>query len=253
MATEKTDAIVLRVVDFSETSCIVSLYTRDFGKVSAIAKGARRRKSPFEAALDLLALCRIVFVHKTSESLDILTEAKLQRRFRSASTDLKRLYSGLFVIELLQVLTDEGDANPKLFELALESIQQIDESTDAELVLIRFQIRALGLLGHGPELHACVGCGQPLEETKSGESKRIFFGMHDGGVLCTECRRARKAVVSVSQDGIKTLRNLADPNCDRQRMEMPSKVAGEIGALTRKYISHLIGFEPKLVRFLDGN
>ena len=83
MAAEKTDAIVLRVIDFSETSCVVTLMTRDFGKITALAKGARRRKSPFEAALDLLSVCRIVFLRKTSGAMDLLTEAKLQRRFRT--------------------------------------------------------------------------------------------------------------------------------------------------------------------------
>ena len=87
MPSEKTLAIVLRVIDFSESSCVVHLFTRDFGKIGGLAKGARRPKSPFEAALDLLAVCRIVFLHKSSESLDLLTEAKLERRFRAATRD----------------------------------------------------------------------------------------------------------------------------------------------------------------------
>ena len=85
MSSEKTLAIVIRVVEFSETSCVVTLFTRDFGKIGALAKGARRLKSPFESALDLLAVCRIVFLHKSSDALDLLTEAKLERRFRLAN------------------------------------------------------------------------------------------------------------------------------------------------------------------------
>ncbi len=81
MSSEKTLAIVVRVVEFSESSCVVTLFTRDFGKVGALAKGARRPKSSFESALDLLAVCRIVFLHKSSDTLDLLTEAKLERRF----------------------------------------------------------------------------------------------------------------------------------------------------------------------------
>ncbi len=78
----KATAIVLRTVEFSETSLILTLFTREFGKVRGLAKGARRLKSAFESALDLLALCRIVFLRKSSEALDLLTEAKLLRRFR---------------------------------------------------------------------------------------------------------------------------------------------------------------------------
>ena len=71
MASEKTEGIVLRVVDFSETSCIVTWMTRDFGKITTMAKGARRPKSSFEAAIDVLAICRIVFIHKTTEAMDL--------------------------------------------------------------------------------------------------------------------------------------------------------------------------------------
>src|SRR5262245_4333854 len=92
MASEKSSAIVLRTVEFSETSLVVTLFTRDFGKVTALAKGARRPKGPFESALDLLAVVRIVFLRKSSDVLDLLTEAKLDRRFRAAGRDLNRLY-----------------------------------------------------------------------------------------------------------------------------------------------------------------
>ena len=94
MSSEKDLAIVLRVVPFSETSCVTTLFTRDLGKVSCLAKGARRRKSPFEGALDLLSVCRVVFLHKNSDALDLLTEAKLERRFRAASRSLSCLYAG---------------------------------------------------------------------------------------------------------------------------------------------------------------
>ena len=100
MSAEKTDAIMLRLVEFSETSLVVTMLTRDFGKISALAKGARRPKGPFESALDLLSHSRIVFLHKNTDALDLLTEAKLQRRFRAGDRDLQRLYAGYYIAEL---------------------------------------------------------------------------------------------------------------------------------------------------------
>ena len=149
MPAEKTTAIVLKVVEFSETSCVVTLYTRDFGKVTALAKGARRLRSPFEGAIDLLASCRIVFLRKSVDKLDLLTEARLLRRFRSASTDLPRFYAGLSVIELVYALTDHADPQPELFDLVLETIEAIDGGHSlaaSPAGLIRFQLRLLSLL-----------------------------------------------------------------------------------------------------------
>ena len=118
MSSEKSLAIVLRSIEFSETSSIVTLFTREFGKVRALAKGARRPKGPFEAALDLLSLCRIVFLRKSSDALDLLTEAKLERRFRPAGGELSNLYAAYYLAELLSELTDDYDPHPDLFDAA---------------------------------------------------------------------------------------------------------------------------------------
>ena len=115
MASEKTLAIVIRLVEFSESSYVATLFTEDFGKITGLAKGARRPKSAFENALDLLAICRVVFIRKSSESMDLLTEARLERPFRAASRDLTRLYAGFYVAELLQALTDQRDPHPRVF------------------------------------------------------------------------------------------------------------------------------------------
>jgi DNA repair protein RecO (recombination protein O) len=81
MSPENATALVLYAVDFSETSSVVTLFTREFGKIRGLAKGARRLKGPFESALDLLAISRIVFLRKSPGSLDLLTEAQVVRRF----------------------------------------------------------------------------------------------------------------------------------------------------------------------------
>src|SRR6185295_11276035 len=126
MSSEKSRAIVLKLVEFSESSCVVTLFTEDFGKIGALAKGARRPKSPFEGSLDLLSLLRIVFLHKSSEALDLVTEAKLERRFRSAQRDLARLYAGYYVAELLAELTERGDPHRTLFQAADAALSALD-------------------------------------------------------------------------------------------------------------------------------
>ncbi len=248
MSTEKTDAIVLRVIDFSETSCIVTLFTRDFGKIGGIAKGARRRKSPFEAALDLLAVCRIVFIHKSSDALDLLTEAKLDRRFRAAGRDLSRLYAGYYVAELLRDLTDENDPHPALFEAACWALAALDGDGEVGPTVLRFELTALRLLGHLPSLARCVECGRNVPATG-----RVAFGQLSGGVLCRGCRPGKKQVVSVSAGVIKVLQRFADTQSDAwRRTRLDPLLAGELRGVLNHYISNLLGHRPRMHEYLGS-
>ncbi len=310
MAAEKTTGIVLRVIAFSETSCIVTLFTREFGKLTTIAKGARRPKSPFEAALDVLAICRIVFLDKSPGGMGILTEAKLERRFRGASRSLNQLYAGYYVVELLNTLNDEGDPHPDLFDHAVATIGQIDlnETRDEQLgqILLRFELNTLDVLGHLPMLTKCVGCGR--EKTTV---TRVSFGLNLGGILCQTCRRGESNIVSLSSGGLQCLLELVggqlgsnqrnsdnwnkadrapgklamidatrllvdganeirefkeekeewsrgvperEPlsNADSSTITFADRVRcqAEVRQLVRRYITHLLGFPPKLHKFL---
>jgi DNA repair protein RecO (recombination protein O) len=101
MAAEKALALVVRGTDWSETSRITTLFTREFGKVRALAKGGRRLRSNFDVAFDLLSVCRVVFIRKAHGGLDLLTEAQLAERFPALREDLNALYAGYYIAELL--------------------------------------------------------------------------------------------------------------------------------------------------------
>lgn len=245
MAAEKTLALVLKVVEFSESSCIVTLMTRDFGKIATLAKGARRRKSPYEGALDLLSISRIVFLHKKSESLDLLTEAKLERRFRSAAVDLNRLYSGYYVAELLNELTDENDPIAGLFQLASETLIAIDDGKETAFQLLQFELGALNLLGHRPMLEQCVGCGRG----KQFNDLNVQFGLRLGGILCATCRKGKTSVVSLSASAWQMLLRLIKPDSSQPIDELgPNQ--GEIRQFMNQYISHHLGHRPKMQKYL---
>lgn len=246
MSAEKSLAIVLRVVEFSETSCVVTLFTRDFGKISALAKGARRPKSPFEAALDLLAVCRVVFLRKSSDALDLLTEAKLERRFRAAARDLARLYGGYYVVELLREMTDQHDPHPELFDAAQAVIEALDDSADVPAAILTFELDALRLLGHLPSFEACVGCG-----TEVDASGRVAFGFLAGGVLCGACRAGQRTVVSVSGPVLRTLQAFAREGSERPA-EIDWRLSGELRAIMNRYLAHLLGRPPRLHHWLGG-
>ena len=267
MPAEKSLAIVLKLVEFSETSLVVTLFTRDFGKITGLAKGARRPKGPFEAALDLLSLVRVVFLHKSSDALDLLTEAKLERRFRAAESDLSRLYAGYYVAELLAELTDEDDPHPELFDEANQALAALDDGAPVAQTILRLELAALRLLGHLPSLDQCATCGTPV-----GSDGRIAFGMLAGGVLCSRCRPGQRSVVSVSAATLYRLRRLAEEvqspkskvesdeetrnpkleirNSELESPESDPKFLGEIRGLMNNYLAHHLGHKLRMHAYL---
>ncbi len=249
MSSEKSDAIILRLVEFSETSLIVTMLTRDFGKMTALAKGARRRKSPFEAALDLLSICRIVFLHKSSGAMDLLTEAKLERRFRAGTKDLKRLYCGYYVAELLSKLTDDADPHPELFDLAERTIVAFDQGDDSVfLTLLRFELRTLTILGHQPMMTRCVVCGEDNDD----QEKRMYFGLVEGGRLCDQCRPGKTNVISVSRQSVALLKLMLDDGDAWKNFNCSDLNQGEVRQLVNRYIAHLIGNPLRLHSYLKS-
>src|SRR5205814_4196764 len=102
-------------------------FTREFGKVRALAKGGRRLRSNFEVAFDLLTVCRIVFLRKAHGGLDLLTEAQMVERFPVLRQNLPALYAGYYVAELLADGTQDYDPHPPLFDAAIETLRGLGE------------------------------------------------------------------------------------------------------------------------------
>ncbi len=237
---ESDDALVLHRIDFSETSLVLTILTRRFGKIQALAKGGRRLKSPFESALDTLARIRVMFLQKRNDSLDLLTESKLLRRFTVTEQNLPGLFGAFYVVELIDLLTTENDPCPRIFDLAVAVLEQLAKGTFVTRSLIRFELRLLREVGQQPSLDRCVECGDRIDE----ELTRIPFGHLDGGVLCPPCRSGHQQVSLVSRDALRALKLLDGK--DWMRFPLDKNVRGEIRGLLNNYLSHLIGRKPKL-------
>lgn len=201
MSLEKTDAIVLKTVEWSETSLVVTLFTRDFGKVSAIAKGARRLKSPFESALDLLSLSSVVFLKKSGESLDLLTEAKLIRRFRSAQVGLLPLYCGYYAGELINALTENHEPIPGLLESLCYALEELDRQANPAWTVLDFELQTIQRLGHMPSWRWCVACGEEIES----DQQSIAFSASSGGVVCPACAPMQRNILRVRPQTLQVL------------------------------------------------
>lgn len=192
MPIEHSEAIVIRTIDFSETSLVLTLFTREFGRVRGIAKGARQMKNSFDSALDLLTRISVSLIRKNSDALDLLTEAKLIRRFQVGTSGIPGLYAGYFLAELLQMTLEDGEAMPELYDLTAETLSRLEEGRCVEEHLYRFPWNLMTLLGERLSTDRCVVCGRRIDYgTEIHRGRRVGLSLLDGGAVCAECRRTR--------------------------------------------------------------
>jgi DNA repair protein RecO (recombination protein O) len=243
MSTEKATALVLRTTDWSESSRICTFWTRQLGKVRALAKGGRRLKSAFDNALDLLTACDIVLIRKPSGGLDLLTEARAVQRFTKLQSDLPALYAGYYVAELLADWTEDGDPHPALFDEALSALRDFGGDVPVPVRLLRFETVFLSELGYRPVLDRCASCGGIL-------SGRLMFSPEAGGVVCPACQRqpdsSRRPISAQALDALRRFTGddwLQTPDTD---------VRAELRHLMGHYITHLRGRPPRLLPYLGG-
>lgn len=246
MSMEKAHALVLRTTDWSETSRIATVWTREFGKVRALAKGGRRIKSAFENALDLLTECRIVLLRKSSGGLDLLTEAQIVRRFPCLRTDLQALYSAYYVAEMLSESFEENDPHPALFDEALATLEVLGTpGVMSSLRVMHFEMVLLRELGYNPSLENCAACGAAVSEGVTA------FSPAAGGVVCAACRPAQRDRRPLSREAWHGLRELGGSG-EAWRREWPAAVRTELRQLLGQYVTYLLGRRPRLLSYLGS-
>jgi DNA repair protein RecO (recombination protein O) len=245
MSTEKATGLIVRTTDYSETSRIATIWTREFGKVRALAKGGRRLRSNFESALDLLSVCSIVFVRKTSGGLDLLTEARAVERFPNLRRDMAALYAAYYIAELLGDWTEDYDPHPVLFEETVNALRDLgapDVPTGPRL--LRFETVLLRELGYAPVLEACAQCRRPLTDDAG-----LTFNLNVGGLVCGDCRPGGKASLDLSAAAWQGLRQLAG---DGNWRGLTPAVVTELRRLMNQYVCHLLGRRPRTMLYLGS-
>ncbi|MEL6445206.1 MAG: DNA repair protein RecO [Bacteroidota bacterium] len=149
----RTDAVVLRTLDYGETSQIVALFTREHGLLSVIAKGSRRPKSRFGSTLQPLAYVQAVYYFREGRGLQTLKETAHVQRFSTLPLDLDRLTRGMRMLELVRALFEEGEPNPAVFNLLLRGLHWLDtEPPRPANGLCHVQLRLATLLGFAPDV-----------------------------------------------------------------------------------------------------
>lgn len=150
MAIQKTDAVLLRKRDLRETSLILTFFTRDFGKVHGVLKGARGSRARTEANPLFFSLDQVVFYEKKKSDLFIISQCTAQRIFLNILKEWNRVSVAYYILELIDVFTEPGEKIEEIFEALLNSLRSLDDKKEPNSVARLFEIRLLGSLGLWP-------------------------------------------------------------------------------------------------------
>ncbi|SRR5581483_2530144 len=179
----KTPAITLKSRKWGEADRIVTFYTLRLGKVRGIARGARRLKSRFGGALEPFVSCDLNVFEKAGDSLFRISQVDIREPFTKLREDLALMSAAARMVNLVAAITPEGDPDSRIFDTLAGGLRSLQDSHDAPLTALLFQIRLLGLTGFKPQIDQCAACGNTR---LAGEPQ---FCPASGGLLCSLCAR----------------------------------------------------------------
>jgi len=254
----KDTAICIRAVDFSETSQIVTLFARDTGKISAIAKGSKRAKSAFDGPIEVFAHGRIVFSASNKEKLATLTEFQQQPAFALLTGNLFALNCCLFATELINSLTQDYDPHPQLFDSFLKFLGGVQDSLvgrpekkNTLALLIYFQLTLLKEIGLQPVLDSCANCktrwhGHPGRVSTGWKPvpHEVFFSSSANSLICRDCEAAFPDRIKISPDSADALSNI------QLLGEKNKNTLNEIEKILIAHFTELLHRPPKMAKHI---
>ncbi len=236
-----TEAIVLRTMKFRDTSKIVTLYTRKFGKIKVLAKGARAAKNKFGASLEPMTHSHVVLYKKENRELHLLSKSELQTPFHHLFSDGEKITVGLAVIELVNMVMHDEEENETMFQLVAATLLSIDRAQKNILaVMFAFQIKMLQLFGVGLSLEQCSHC-----EKQIGKDERIPYVhllLTNGKNVCASCGKEQHAGgVKVTMGAVRSLQFLySSPIEKASSLLLSSLIKEEILSLLQSYMQYHI-------------
>ena len=188
MEQQRSEAVVLRKVAYREADLILTLYTRDLGKISALARAARRSRRRFGAALELFTVSEVELGGHRSE-LWTLQSADIRTSFTDLARDVAQLAHASYATELVRELSAAEQSEPGLFDLLIEMWRSLATRGARTDVLRAFELALLGELGLAPALAACAGCGSTDPTVLD---RGALLDPARGGVVCAACAPASR-------------------------------------------------------------
>ena len=236
MALYRDQGVVLRTHRLGEADKIVSFITQGHGKVRAVAKGVRKTKSKFGGRLE--PITHVALQLYEGRELDIVTQAETIDHFRTIREDLDRVTRATTLLEAVDQVVQEREANPRLYQMLVGALRAL-ASRNAPLLVPAFFWKLLSLEGFHPLLEMCAACG--------GAGPLVAFDLEQGGALCGSCRQG----VPVSPEALALLRRILGGELAAALNEPASDATVEIDALATRAMEHHLERRLRSIHLLD--
>ena len=237
-----TNAIVLRSLNKGEADRLVILYTERRGKLSALAKGARKPQNSLAPLTQLFAYSHLLLVK--GKTFFIITQGRLKHSFLSLIEDMERFAFASSIVELLDRMTEEEEADKDVFDNLLAHLYVMEKAKDPELIARSWELKLLSHLGYKPELENCLICGRKVE----GD---VFFSPSNGGVICQKCAISAPDCLFIREESLEFIKKLLKTPVHLLREEkILNSIRDELRSIIPSYIDIRAGKKGKTDSFL---
>ena len=248
MSVFSTPAILLRRLDYGDFDLILTFLSLRRGKISLIAKSAKKSKKRFAGVLELFSLIDIVVSIGKRRGLPVLQEAALKSPYSTIRNDIQKTAYASYWCELLNRL-EENHKQVQLYDLLKYVLSQLDSGTvtAAELSVL-FQMRLLYLSGHRPNLRQCSRCLKNLEAVKTHQ---VVFDITKGAILCHDCTSGSGGRIRLSKGTIKHLIWFENGDLKKaSRVRFGSQALKESIEMLEAFVPYILGLQPRSLKFL---
>jgi len=246
MVHKRTPAVVLDILDHGESDKIVTFYSPLVGKISGIAKGAKRSKKRFVNKLELFSWLELFYDDRGSGSLVRISEAELRDSFISIRTDYERYVAAALINELVLYWTRENDADPELFAMLVWAYQGLHRGEDPLRTVILFQVKLIDIMGYRPHLAGCISCG-----AFDSAGSPFGFSLGRSGLVCRTCNGDNGGHIPVSLSTAKLLCSAQElPREKLGRLRFSDASAREAVVLLKRYGQQLLHRDVQSWNFL---
>ena len=245
-------AICVRAIDYSETSQVVTFFTRQTGKVVAIAKGSKRQRSSFGGPIEMFSYGNIVFSDASRDKLATLVEFEPLAGVINSSVpaaDLFVLNCCMFADELVIALTKDYDPHPGLFDALLAFLENACRHKASPkrhraglALLISFQLILLREIGLYPVLECCVNCRNPFSKLWP----EVYFSNSAKGLICIDCQGAFPDRTGLSREGAKCLTDA------ELLVSAEDKTVKRLEEILINYITDTLGRPPRMAKYITN-